>query len=213
MSGLGPNRRLVSHRIFVLLLMAGAIAGVLARPAVAAQPPASLTAWIAADFDGDRKPDLAHAGSFHSDGRGFVQEISLRFSAFESGTFSVRTPGVAYRLVARDVDGDSDRDLILETLFREPLAILLNDGEGHFHEGRLEDFASLFAHRERCSWETPGRRTADFLARDASQNYASVVRPSTASTELAAAGEVERRETGGSSAILHNPSTRRPPAS
>ena len=72
MSGLGPNRRLVSHRIFALLLLAGAIAGVLARPAVAAQPPASLTAWIAADFDGDRKPDLAHAGSFHSDGRGIM---------------------------------------------------------------------------------------------------------------------------------------------
>lgn len=171
----------------------------------------SLTAWIAADFDGDRNPDLARTGAFQADGTGFLQEVRLRFSAAESGTILVRTAAVAWHLVARDVDGDSDRDLILETLFREPLAILLNDGGGHFHQGRVEDFDFLFSHQERCSWEAGCRLASEMSASDASQNDASPPNLKVACRELTPAGAVETYDSVVSSAMIHGPATRGPP--
>src|SRR5262245_30188612 len=147
-SGLGTSRRIFSWGTLVLFLGAGTFA----RTATAAQPAASLTPWISADFDGDHQPDLASAGAFHSEGRGFAQEISLRFRTFQTGTFLVRTPAIAYGLVARDVDGDSDWDLVVEDLSHEPIAVLVNDGAGHFHQASLEQFHGLFHHRERLSF-------------------------------------------------------------
>ena len=182
-------------------------------PSAAAQRPVlSLTPWVLADLNGDRTEDLARTGSFRPEGSGFIQEISLSFSDWESRALSVRISGVAYSLVARDVDGDSDRDLIVEALSREPLAVLLNDGGGEFHEGRLEDFAHLFARREPNSWDAAGRRLSSPFARDASQNDASVTHVQAAFAILIAAGLIEDPASRGSTAILHNPPTRGPPA-
>src|SRR5207249_4848802 len=99
-----------------------------------------LSGWVSTDLDGDRQPDLARAGASRRDGQSYLQEITLRFSAFADSTITVRTSIAAVRLTVRDLDGDADRDLVLETFHREPVAVLLNDGGGHFHQGDLEVF-------------------------------------------------------------------------
>jgi hypothetical protein len=182
-------------------------------PSAAAQRSVvSLTPWVAADFDGDTITDLVHAGAFRPEGSGFIQEISLGFSATESRALSVRVSAVAYKLIARDVDGDSDRDLIIEALTREPLAILLNDGDGHFHEAPLGDFDDLFFHHERSSWGARERRFLNTFPREASRNDAFVAYSPATFESLIPAGLVESPDSQGSSAILFDPSTRAPPA-
>jgi hypothetical protein len=107
-----------------------------------------LAGWVAADLDGDRHADLASAGISRRDGRAYLQEITIRISGSEASIITVRTSLAAARLSVRDLDGDADRDLVLEGINREPLAVLLNDGDGHFHEGDVEDFEFQLAHRD-----------------------------------------------------------------
>jgi hypothetical protein len=114
---------------------------------------ARASGWLSADLDGDRKVDLAKAGASRRDGPGYLQEVTLRLSAFEDSTITVRTRSTAVRLTFRDLDGDADRDLVLETFNREPVAVLLNDGDGHFHQGDLETFRFQLAHRSSRSME------------------------------------------------------------
>ena len=202
------RRRYTSRIVAPLLLAVAAFV-----PSAAAQRSVlSLTPWIAADFDGDHTADLVRAGSFRPDGSGFIQEISLSFSAWESRAVSVRLPSLAYNLIARDVDGDSDRDLIVEALTREPLAVLLNDGDGQFHEAPLGDFSELFFHRESSSWEAAARRLPSTFARDVSRNDASIAHSPAIFASLIPAGLAENPGSRGSSAILLDPSTRAPPA-
>jgi len=62
---------------------------------------------------------------------------------------------MADRVFLRDLDGDSDRDLIVESFDREPLAIVLNDGGGHFHQGNLDDYRALLRRPESRSIDAP----------------------------------------------------------
>ena len=151
------KRRSSFRRILAPLLWAAFCPAFLAHSAAADTLSAELlrarlsplSGWLAADLDGDHQPDFARTGRFRRDGTDYVQEIRFGFSAFESGSIFVRTSGIATRLVARDVDGDADRDLILQTLSGEPLAVLLNDGGGNFHQGDLETFRSQLSREQR----------------------------------------------------------------
>jgi hypothetical protein len=106
----------------------------------------AFSGWAAADLDADRKPDVATAGASRNDGSGYAQEITVRLSSIETRTIAVRTAIQARRLSVRDLDGDADFDLVLESFEREPLAILLNDGGGHFHQGDLDEFRAALEH-------------------------------------------------------------------
>ena len=194
-----------------LLLVAGILLGALAPSAVAAQPIGSLAGWVSADLDGDHQPDTARPGAFHNEGRGFIQEIHLGFSQLPAGILAVRTTAVGARLVARDVDGDSDRDLILETFFREPLAVLLNDGEGGFHEADLADFRALLRQEPR-SLEESERPGSLVSAGNAAQNQAAVPHLTAAFLQRTDRTPTPANPSPGACASPHSPYTRGPPA-
>jgi hypothetical protein len=97
---------------------------------------------ISADLNGDRQSDMATTGTGRRDSHGYFQDVTVRLSSSEFSTLTVHTARLVERLSVRDLDGDTDRDLVLEAFDREPLAILLNDGEGHFHLANLEHFRS-----------------------------------------------------------------------
>src|SRR6476661_7827933 len=86
--------------------------------------------WVSADLNGDRKFDLATAGQSRREGAGYLLDISIRLGAAETRDITVRTSRAAVRLFVRDIDGDADRDLVVESFDSEPLAVVLNDGDG-----------------------------------------------------------------------------------
>lgn len=112
----------------------------------------------ATDLDGDRVVDIATAGQSRPDGAGYLLDISIRLGAVQTRAITVHTSRAPSRIFARDIDGDSDRDLIVESFDREPIAVLLNDGNGEFHQAAVEDFGSRL--------RRPGKRSADTPARD-----------------------------------------------
>jgi hypothetical protein len=92
-----------------------------------------LQRCIAADFDGDSRPDVLYPSAG-------VAAAPERFSVFLSsspGGSVVTVPAwpFAVRIAARDVDGDRDKDLVVTTRGIRSLltiAVLVNDGYGSF---------------------------------------------------------------------------------
>ena len=87
-------------------------------------PTAGLAGWVVADLDGDRHADLAVSAASGPDGHTYLQEVSFHFSGSEDSAITVRTLLRAVRLSVQDLDGDADRDVVLESFTREPLAVL-----------------------------------------------------------------------------------------
>ena len=152
---------------FILYPFFAALAGGLVSPARAgdtgALPHAQTrpaSGRVFTDLDGDRQTDVASTGASRHEGTGWVQDVTLRFSAAAATRVTVRTSFRADRLTVRDLDGDADRDLVVEGFNREPAAVLLNDGDGHFHQGDLDDFRFQLSHRSPRSlasgaWDSP----------------------------------------------------------
>lgn len=87
-----------------------------------------------ADFDGDRKPDLATV-EVQRTGSALNARYSIRFELTDGATqnFGVTAPAGGLQIVARDVNGDSFLDLLVRTAWQhKDVAVLLNDGHGNF---------------------------------------------------------------------------------
>jgi len=86
-----------------------------------------------ADLDGDLQPDVA---TVRVEGIGPVTthyRIELQLSAGLSGAIAVNAPFGGLLVTPRDVDGDSDLDLIVTTSrLHLPVGIWINDGRGQF---------------------------------------------------------------------------------
>jgi hypothetical protein len=126
--------------------------------------------WASADLNGDNVPDLilGHEAvrTGHNGNPGSVYlEIKLQGHKINlvSNTNPTKLPAGAtlpfrraldhrQRLSARDVDGDNDQDLVLQTYSAEPLAVWLNDGHGRFSPANLGDFLPRFAHPSSHKW-------------------------------------------------------------
>ena len=185
-----------------------------AIPAAAASPldcpaysRASTAAWVLADFDGDHKLDLAVADLPGEDG--LLRSITIRSG--DAGPVPLCATGAAERLRARDLDGDSDRDLVLESAAAEPIAVWLNDGAGHFERGELADFRYQLSHDDPGSLISSPNTSGERDPADHSRTNVSAVR--TFDLHLAAAGLAGKSDTLRRSETQFRIYARGPPAS
>lgn len=115
-----------------------------------------------ADFDGDLRPDLidVHAGKTGLSGTQYW--IELQLSAAGRQTIPVFAPAGGIRVSARDVNGDQNLDLVLTTTwFKQPVAILLNDGHGSFTSVDPRAFPNAFRENS-TTWSSREDLTNDF---------------------------------------------------
>lgn len=96
-----------------------------------------------ADLDGDHQPDgavLVQSG--WSSSQNF--RIQLHFTSHTNVEIAFQSTKTTLAVMAWDIDNDGDYDLVVEeALTHKPLRVWINDGNGGFHEGRIQDFPSL----------------------------------------------------------------------
>ena len=124
--------------------------------AVSAGP--GLTVAIA-DFDGDHRLDLASIQTDRDGSGGRAYRIQFQLSTAGRQSIQLVAPPGGLRIEARDVNGDHAVDLVFTTAwFRQPVAILLNDGRGSFSRADPTAFAELLG-EPKTNW-VAGRRLA-----------------------------------------------------
>jgi len=195
----------------VSLLIAAALC---VFPAFAAGSAARIPfgAVVATDLDGDRQPDFATAGAMRREGSGYLLDISVRLSAVESGIITVRTPRAAGRLSARDLDGDADRDLILESFDREPLAIVLNDGGGHFHQVDVADYRARLGKSDPQSFDRPSGNQDSPETGESSTTPVDTPLPAVSSIDAARTARLPLGDDGFAARRFSTRASRAPPA-
>ena len=114
------------------------------------QSPASSAGFNAnfaiADFDGDRKPDLATVEVQKGNSSSTSQySIRLQLTAGAVQVFGVIAPAGGLQIVARDVNGDDALDVLVSTAWQhQQVAVLLNDGHGKFTLADAGAFPAAF---------------------------------------------------------------------
>jgi hypothetical protein len=141
-----------------------------AAPRLLGAPGASP--WVIADLNGDRKADLVTVVVISPFGQARRHQLQVHLNAQHAPALAVSRFAAGDRLNVRDLDGDSDRDIVLETAFGEPVAVWLNDGAGHFDEGDIDSFRFQFSHDDRRSFDAPERpsppnQIGEYPSRDA----------------------------------------------
>jgi hypothetical protein len=118
-----------------------------------------------ADFDGDRRPDLASIQTGESTQSDAASDcsywIQLRLSSSGRRLIRLVAPAGGLLIEARDVNGDHAIDLVFATAwFRRPVAIFLNDGHGTFSRVAPAAFPSAFA-APRADWSAFAQQSVD----------------------------------------------------
>lgn len=124
--------------LLILCVVFGAACRIDARGASTTPPQNFLqglhSGFAIADFDGDRKPDLATV-EIENGSSSKTARYSIRFQ-LTLGTeqvFGVTAPPGGLQIVARDVNGDHALDVLVSTAWaHEEVAVLVNDGHGNF---------------------------------------------------------------------------------
>jgi hypothetical protein len=140
------------YRPLFMLFFFGFLVGISAAADLSNWRPTSFDPGLSfsiGDFDGDQKPDLASLQTGQSDSSRTEYWIQLRLSAAEQQNILIVAPMGGLEVVSRDVNDDHALDLILTTTWsRQPVAILLNDGHGHFSSVAPEAFPEAFSESE-----------------------------------------------------------------
>ncbi len=93
------------------------------------QVPQDLNPIPGADFDGDMKPDVIVGTAA---GSGYVLQIQFS-TRLPAALLSFEGAGPGMKILSRDVNQDSDEDLIVTSCTSLiPIAVFLGDGKGHF---------------------------------------------------------------------------------
>ena len=171
----------------------------------AALPAAAQSAWVIADFDGDQKPDLVTLG-------GALQSTpGIRAGLFDDGALALSSRFAGRRLLARDLDGDSDRDLILESESSVAIAVWINDGTGHFAPGRLEDYQVQQGTENSQTFDSSPRASRSELTDESPHGYGGGT-PASFGRRPVRSHHPRMAEHAARAAFLHSLRTRGPPA-
>ena len=164
----------------------------------------SSPSWVLGDFNGDRKVDIAVLGT---------RDRQVRVELDASRGFGLSLPGLGgNRLTVRDLDGDSDNDIVLETAFRQPIAVWINDGAGNFEEGNLDNFYFQLSHGDRQSLEAAQLASLPSEAGECQGHDAVSSHDSGFDPKCPASGAPAGREIRPRSAAAHVVRTRGPPS-
>jgi hypothetical protein len=115
-----------------------------------------------ADFDGDHRLDLAYVQAGQSRE---AYRISFRLSLRGQHSVRILAPPGGLQIEARDVNGDHAVDLVVSTAwFRQPVAILLNNGHGAFTPAKPAAFPDAFQRTASESLSSRHRRAGPISA-------------------------------------------------
>jgi hypothetical protein len=96
-----------------------------------------------ADFTGDTHPDLATVELEKLDSASARYWIEIRLTEGRHQILKLRAPFGGLLITPRDVTGDGNLDLIVRSASsRAPVALFLNDGNGHFSRADVASFAN-----------------------------------------------------------------------
>jgi hypothetical protein len=105
---------------------------------------AGAESFAIANLDGDEQPDLASVEMDRANGLATNYRIRVQLSAWPESAIGVVGPLGGLRISAADVNGDDQIDLVVRTTQKSTLiAVLLNDGNGHFRKAELANFPEL----------------------------------------------------------------------
>lgn len=98
-----------------------------------------------ADFDGDHRPDLAYVETGQSGPGTRTYCVELHLTSKGRSCIRLSAPSGGLFVEARDVNGDHAVDLVVTTAwFRQPVAVLLNNGDGTFTAATPATFPGAF---------------------------------------------------------------------
>ena len=180
------------------LTVSPAAAGGVATPRLLGPAVAPPATWAMADFNRDGELDLVSVGAPGPNGQGLPLQLHVQLSAPPVPVLTRHLFTSGNRLNVRDLDGDSDSDILLETPFRELIAVWINDGTGHFHEGNVDSFRFQFSHDDRRSLEpgeqpAPPNQIGECLSRDAAASRYACFDPKLPGVTLIACREERAR--------------------
>lgn len=124
---------------------------------------AGTESFAIANLDGDELPDLASVELDRANGVATSYRIRVQLSAWPESAIGVVGPLGGLRISAADVNGDDRIDLVVRTAQKSTLvAVLLNDGSGHFRKAEpagypeLEQEATIFVEKKSEPQSTSG---------------------------------------------------------
>jgi FG-GAP-like repeat len=120
-----------------------------------ASVPQVTSQFAIADFDGDRRPDLATVQSGEGSSWDTHYWIAFQLSRGPRQILGITAPTGGLRITSRDVNGDSFLDVVVTTAWtNQPVAVLLNDGKGNFRASSPSAFPRAFTASEKSKVST-----------------------------------------------------------
>jgi hypothetical protein len=120
----------------------GTAAAVL-KTGIFASPMTPTMSFAMADFTGDTNPDLVTAEMDWSGSSSPHYWIEIQLSEGRRQLLRLTAPFGGLLITPKDVTGDGNLDLVVRSaLSRAPVAVFLNDGNGHFSRANVAAFAN-----------------------------------------------------------------------
>lgn len=168
-----------------------------------------------ADFDGDRLPDQAMVEVVRDATQFTSYSIHLKLSGGAESQIRISAQAGGLQIYPRDINGDSQIDLIVRTeVGPQVVAVLLNDGHGHFRPADLKSFGWIQDEKPLDSAEStlrlggdPGPASTSRVRAGADPEFAPVI-TQLAPRRLLLEGSISSRV----STYSHSPDVRGPPA-